>query len=251
MAGKTTAERIVRRDRAVTIAGMLVLAVLAWSFLLTGAGMGDMAGSLAEMAPPGFLLIATMWWVMMIAMMVPSASPAILLYAQVHRARVEAINAPPTAAFLFGYLACWLAFSLVAAAAQLWLQAVALASPMAMALHSHSVAGLLLIAAGAYQLSPLKNACLAQCRSPAVFLSRHYRPGTAGAFRIGVLHGAFCVGCCWLLMLLLFVGGVMNLAWIAGLALLVAAEKLLPYGEWLARLAGLVLIGWGLALFVL
>ena len=106
----------------------------------------------------------------------------------------------------------------------------------------------LLIAVGLYQLSPLKDACLTRCRSPAQFISRHYPPGAWGAARLGLLHGAFCVGCCWLLMALLFVGGAMNLLWVAGLTLLVAAEKLLPGGGWIARIAGITLIGWGTVL---
>ena len=105
---------------------------------------------------------------------------------------------------------------------------------------------LVMIAVGIYQLTPFKDACLGRCRSPAQFLSRHYRPGVLGALRLGLLHGAFCVGCCWLLMALLFVGGVMNLLWIAGLTLLVAAEKLLPRGEILARVSGVILIAWGI-----
>ena len=200
------------------------------------------------MERPSFALVVAMWWVMMIAMMVPSAAPTVLLYAQVHRTRFKPGGNPPIGAFLWGYLLCWLIFSIVAAAAQLWLERSALASPMTMALHSRVAAGALLIAAGAYQLSPLKDACLGQCRSPASFLARHYRPGASGAFRMGIRHGAYCVGCCWPLMLLLFVGGVMNIAWIAALALIVAAEKLLPYGRWIARIIGVALVGGGLVL---
>ena len=201
------------------------------------------------MAPPSFTLLALMWWVMMIAMMVPSAAPVVLLYAQVHRTKID--TGPPIGAFLFGYLLCWLFFSLVAAAVQSWLQATALASPMTMKLHANEAAGGLLIAAGVYQLSPLKDACLGKCRSPAQFLSRHYRPGAAGALRMGALHGAYCVGCCWLLMALLFVGGVMNIAWIAALAIIVAGEKLLPGGTLLAKALGAALVIGGLALLLL
>jgi len=153
--------------------------------------------------------------------------------------------APPTLAFLAGYLACWFGFSALAAVVQL-----AFASSMSMALENRLASSALLIAAGAYQLSPLKDACLGRCRSPAEFITRHYRPGQWGAFRLGLLHGAYCVGCCWLLMALLFVGGVMNLAWIAALTLLVAAEKLLPGGTWIARIAGIAMIGWGAVLLV-
>ena len=207
------AERIAKRSRVVTVVALAGLAMLSWVYILSGAGLPTMSGMAAS---PSFATITFMWWVMMIGMMIPAASPTILLYAHVHRHSNGAKSAPPTAAFLAGYLACWLGFAL--------------------------------IAAGLYQLSPLKDACLSRCRSPALFLSRHYRPGPSGAFRVGVLHGAYCVGCCWLLMALLFVGGVMNLVWIAGLTLLVAGEKLLPGGLWIARIAGIAMIAWGFAL---
>lgn len=201
--------------------------------------------------PASLLMLIIMWWVMMIAMMIPSAAPTILLYGHVHRSRVDPVAAPPTGAFLLGYLACWLIFSVAAAGAQSLLEQASLASPMTMALHSRIAGAALLIAAGLYQLSPLKDACLGKCRSPAQFLAAHYRPGGAGAFGMGLVHGAYCVGCCWLLMLLLFVGGVMNFAWIAVLALLVAAERLLPGGRTVGRLAGAALIASGVAFFAL
>ena len=232
----TGVEWIAVRSRTVTLSGLFMLSLLAWIHLLSGAGMEPMEG-MAGMAP-GWPLVAAMWSAMMIAMMVPSAAPVILLYATVHRRSQD--SPPATAAFLAGYLACWLGFSLLAA----WLQ-VAAASPMSMALGSQIVSGTLLIAAGLYQLSPLKDACLGRCRSPAQFLARHYRPGPTGAVRLGLLHGAYCLGCCWLLMALLFVVGVMNIAWVAALTLLVAAEKLLPGGQWIARTAGAGLIAWG------
>jgi len=232
----TGAEWIAVRSRTVTLSGLFMLSLLAWIYLLSGAGMEPMEG-MAGMAP-GWPLVAAMWSAMMVAMMVPSAAPVILLYATVHRRSQD--SPPATAAFLAGYLACWLGFSLLAA----WLQ-VAATSPMSMALGSQIVSGTLLLAAGLYQLSPLKDACLGRCRSPAQFLARHYRPGPTGAVRLGLLHGAYCLGCCWLLMALLFVVGVMNIAWVAALTLLVAAEKLLPGGQWIARIAGAGLIAWG------
>ena len=237
----TAAERIARRGRSVTIVGLAVLSILAWLYLLSGAGLGSMAGMEGMAAPPGWPLVAAMWAVMMIAMMVPSAAPAILLYARVHRHSHDT-GAPPSGAFLAGYLACWFGFSALAATLQIGLgNAIAV---------GREAAAALLVAAGIYQLSPLKDACLGRCRSPAQCISRYYRPGIWGAARLGLLHGAYCVGCCWLLMTLLFVGGVMNLAWVALLTLLVAAEKLLPGGQWIARLAGVALIGWGVALLV-
>ena len=188
----------------------------------------------------GWTLAAAMWVTMMVAMMLPSAAPAILLYARVHRHSLDIDAALPTAAFLGGYLACWFGFALLAASLQLLI-----ASPMSMAVEGKMAASIMLVAAGAYQLSPIKDACLSRCRSPAEFITRHYRPGLWGAARLGLLHGAYCVGCCWLLMALLFVGGVMNLLWVTGLTLLIAAEKLLPGGRWIARIAGLTMIAWG------
>lgn len=242
---RTAVERIVLRGRAVTLAGLAVLAGLAWLYLLRGAGMSPMSDMDVMAAAPGWPLVAAMWFAMMVAMMVPSAAPTILLYAHAHRRSVPDAGPPPTAAFLAGYLACWLGFSLLAAALQSWLEASAIASPMTMALESREARAAILIVAGVYQLTPLKDACLGKCRSPAQFLSRHYRPGTAGAVRLGLLHGVHCVGCCWLLMALLFVGGVMNLAWVALLTLLVAAEKLLPGGRYVAVAAGVGFIVWG------
>ena len=211
--------------------------------------MSAMPGMDDGRSSDAFLVVAAMWSAMMVAMMSPSAAPTILLYGRVHRNSAGA-SPPPTAAFLAGYLACWIGFALVAAALQLALERAALASSATMALHGRPAAAALLIAAGLYQLSPLKDACLGRCRSPADFLARNYRPGASGALRLGLLHGAYCVGCCWLLMALLFVGGVMNLIWIAALTLLVAAEKLLPGGNWLARIAGMAMVGWGAVLLL-
>jgi predicted metal-binding membrane protein len=175
----------------------------------------------------------------MVAMMLPSAAPAILLYARVRAQRHGSGPIVQPWIFLLGYLAIWLVFSIAAAAAQHF------AAGGAMALGDSRVASTVLIAAGLYQLSPLKSACLRQCRSPVQFLTRHWRAGASGAVRLGVLHGAYCVGCCWLLMALLFVGGVMNFAWIAALTLIVGIEKLVPRGDWIGRAAGVALIAWG------
>ena len=185
----------------------------------------------------------SMWTTMMVAMMIPSAAPTILLYARVQRR--AAASPPPTAAFAAGYLLCWTAFAAAAALLQAALEGSGLA-PSLMTGHRGSRAGaILIVGVGLYQLSPLKNACLARCRSPAQFLSRHYRPGARGALRLGLLHGAYCVGCCWALMILLFAVGVMNLGWIAALTLLVAAEKLLPGGRIVSRAAAVALLVWG------
>jgi predicted metal-binding membrane protein len=218
-----------------------------------GMSMGDMpmqAGS-PEWSPQTWLLAVAMWSTMMVAMMAPSAAPMILLYAKVRRHALsqgrDAGGLAPNAVFAAGYLIVWLAFSLAAASLQGALEASTLVSATLMSSASRWLSAGVLIAAGLYQFSPLKTLCLTQCRAPAGFLSRHWRPGAAGALRLGILHGAYCLGCCWALMALLFVGGVMNLAWIAALALLVTAEKLLPAGPWVARVAGALLVAWGLA----
>ena len=251
---------LLRHHRALSIAALLVLMALAWAWLIAGAGTGmapavalwpqpdppgDMSGM--EMGPPpwtptGFALTLAMWWVMMVAMMLPSAAPTILLYDRAAAHGGASSARPATGTFLAGYLAAWLGFSLAATALQAGLQRADLVTSMAMASQTRWLTAAILAAAGVYQLSPLKEACLRQCRSPAQFLSRHYRPGRAGALRMGALHGAFCVGCCWLLMALLLVGGVMNLIWIAFLTLLVAAEKLLPFGRRVALAGGVVCI---------
>jgi predicted metal-binding membrane protein len=220
----------------VTLIALAVLTLLAWTWLLTGAGMAGMGA--------GFALTAAMWAAMMVAMMTPSAAPTVLLYARAQRLNDYQAR-PPAALFVLGYLLVWLGFAVLAAGLQLELQHAALASPMTMALTGPRAAAILMILVGIYQLSPVKDACLGRCRSPAQFRARHSRPGAAGALRLGLLHGAFCVGCCWLLMALLFVGGVMNLLWIAGLTLLVAGEKLLPRGRLIAHIAGVAIIALG------
>ena len=248
-------EAALRRHRLLTLIALATLAALAWAWLLSGAGM-DM-GIIASLAPfphqgaptmampASYALLTAMWWVMMVAMMLPSAAPTILLYARA--ARHGGIARPPVATFLFGYLAVWGLFSCLAAGLQLLLQREMLVTGMAMASASRWFSAALLIGAGLYQFSPLKDRCLSRCRNPALFIAQHQRPGVTGALRLGIIHGAFCAGCCWGLMAILFVGGVMNIAWVAILALLVAAEKLLPGGKTIARLIGALLIGWGAA----
>jgi predicted metal-binding membrane protein len=188
----------------------------------------------------------------MIAMMVPSATPAILLFARVQRQAQArgplAGGATSVSVFVLGYLLVWGVFSLVATVLQFALEQAALIAMMGMGSRMRWLSGGLLIVAGLYQFSPLKHACLNLCRSPASFLSRYHRPGASGALGLGIRHGAYCLGCCWLLMLLLFVGGVMNLVWILALTLLVLAEKLLPGGAWVGRITGALLLLWGAAI---
>jgi predicted metal-binding membrane protein len=246
-------ERALRHDRILLVAGVSTVVVLSWAYLLAGAGtMQEMDGMLMPMSTGPWtlghaLLMLLMWAVMMAAMMLPSAAPTILLYATIARGR-NASGMPATASGIFaaGYVAIWTIFSLAAVALQYALQRLALLSPM-METTSMALAGGLLIAAGIYQWLPLKKTCLQTCRSPLEFVLTHWRAGTRGAFVMGLQHGVYCVGCCWMLMLLLFVGGVMNLGWIAGLAVLVLVEKLAPAGHWIGRGAGILLAGWGIA----
>ncbi len=258
-------EAMVRRDRLIVMAGLAAVVVIAWIYILAGAGMEmsalDMtsapgAGSagedaaMAAMRPMAWtagtaVLMFFMWWIMMIAMMLPSAAPMILLFATVNRRGAERGNPyVPTTVFAAGYLAMWAAFSVVAAALQWGLQMTGLVSSM-MTSTSLVLGGALLIAAGAWQLTPLKQACLRHCRSPLHFITHRWRKGRVGALRMGLEHGAFCLGCCWFLMGLLFYGGVMNLYWIAGLALFVAIEKMVPAGHWIGRVTGGGLVAWG------
>ncbi len=226
---------------------------------MTGtSGHSSMAGMLMSpvtWTPAHALLMFSMWWLMMIAMMLPSAAPMVLLHATVTRkglARADDAgqNTPShrlrsaTTAFIAGYLVMWGAFSLVAVVAQWALERGELLSTMMMSTSRFLGPGLLL-AAGLWQLTPLKTVCLRHCRSPISFLSTHWRPGVGGAFRMGIEHGVFCLGCCWFLMALLFYGGVMNLIWIIGLALFVLAEKMMPAGVAFGRVTGLLLIAWG------
>jgi len=230
--------RVLRHDRAILAGGVALLAALAWLFVLRGAGIPD-GMSMPAMPPPPFAALVLMWWVMMVAMMLPSAAPAILLYARVREARSSDPGIPQSWVFVGGYAMLWLVFAIAAAAVQ------RLVMGSAMAIEAERAAAAVLIAAGVYQLSPLKAACLSQCRAPAQFLSRHWQPGIAGAVRLGILHGVYCVGCCWALMALLFVGGVMNIGWIVLLTLIVAVEKIAPRGASIGRAAGAALAAWG------
>ena len=197
------------------------------------------------------ILMFLMWWLMMIAMMVPSAAPTLLLFHSLKKLGSEAQRAlPQTYLFLFGYLSAWAFFSVAACLMQAKLEANSLTSPMMMQSTSTYLSGALLVMAGIYQFTTFKNVCLEKCRSPAEFLAENNRKGEFGALIMGVRHGAFCLGCCWALMALLFVGGVMNLYWIVGIALYVAIEKLLPQLSWLDKVLGVSLIGAGILLIV-
>ncbi len=245
------------RQRVVIVAALAGIVALAWLYLLLSAA--DMQTSMAgmdrtmAMPPKGtveLLLLFAMWWVMMVGMMLPSAAPVVLTFANVNRNR-RARDEPyvPTALFAAGYLLAWGGFSVAATLVQWALERATLLSPMDMTTNSRLLGGLLFLAAGLYQFTPAKLACLRSCRSPLDFVLNHWRDGSVGALRMGTAHGLYCLGCCWILMLLLFVGGVMNLLWVAALAVVVLIEKLVP-GPWLSRIGGTLLVVAGVWLLV-
>ncbi|WP_298847139.1 DUF2182 domain-containing protein [uncultured Ruegeria sp.] len=258
-----TVEQVLRQDNAIVLGSVLVIILAATWYTIAGIGMNMSAVEMTRMAGPigepmkmgtattwsGTypLLIFLMWWVMMIAMMTPSAAPAVLLFTAIKRMGPEKDRtATFSLCFLSGYLVSWGVFSLTATALQWGLESIGLSDGPMMTIRSGLFAGSVLLVAGVYQFSGLKNACLRHCQSPARFLADHNRPGTFGAIRTGAMHGTYCLGCCWALMLLLFVGGIMNLYWIVGIAAYVALEKLLPRARWLAPVTGVALIGAGL-----
>jgi predicted metal-binding membrane protein len=255
MTSSSALESILKRDRLIVISGLAAVASLAWAYTLAGVGMGMNAFEMTAMgdagaasAPPTpwsparALAVFLMWFVMMIAMMLPSAAPMVLLFTAIARKRqTQPKSEIGAAAFAAGYLAIWGVFSAGAALAQWAFETSRLLTPMMQSTNA-LFDGLLLLAAGIYQLTSLKQACLGRCRQPVSFITQYWRSGTGGAFRMGVAHGTFCLGCCWFLMALLFFGGVMNLYWIAGIATYVLAEKFLPHQRWLSRAAGWALI---------
>lgn len=247
-AGASSAiEAALRRDRVVTLVALASVCVAAWAYIGLGIGTEMPGMEMPGMEMPTswtgayFALMVAMWTVMMVAMMLPGAAPMVLTYAALQRHRRQAAPHDATLLFTLGYLVVWTGFSVLAAALQWRLDSLALLSP-AMATANMVLAGGALVIAGAYQFTPLKQGCLVRCRSPVEFLTRHYR---SGPFGLGLRHGLFCLGCCWALMLLLFVGGVMNLAWIGVITLFVLLEKTIPPGRWLGRAAGVGLILWG------
>lgn len=263
-------EAVLRRDRVIVLAALAAVTALAWADLvwlandmamdgmdMTGfrmipAGQGLMMPASAPWQPVEFVYVFLMWVVMMIGMMTPSVAPMILIYARVGR-QAEAQGTPFAASgwFAAGYMLAWAAFSLAATSAQWGLERLALLTPM-MESASNMLGGLVLIVAGVYQWTPLKHACLSYCQSPLTFIMRHggFRPEPGAALALGFRHGSYCIGCCWALMALLFVGGVMNLLWIAALAALVLIEKAVRFGDIVARVAGLASIAAGLWLLL-
>ena len=240
------------RDRLLVLAALLGVTTLAWLYLIVDRrSTPDMDLPMSGMVMPmpwsiaAFALTFAMWWIMMLGMMLPSAAPTILTFgtlARRQRARGQAFA--PVSIFTLGYLLAWGGFCVVATVLQFSLDQAALLSPM-LAAKSALIGGGLFILGGVYQFTPFKYACLRQCRSPFAFLLNHWRDGWRGALGMGWRHGLYCLGCCWLLMALLFAVGIMNLLWVAAIAAFVFAEKLLPGGVWIGRAAGVLMLLFG------
>src|SRR5271157_5231919 len=256
-----TVDRLLQRDRWIIGGCVALITVLAWVWLWRQSLAMAPDESMPGMEMPGAAMVApsdaaayltrafVMWLLMMVAMMLPSAAPMILFYSGLARgARAKGAVLAPTSIFAGMYLAVWGGFSALAALAQWLLVRSGAISEMGLAFGNQRVGGALLIAAGLYQATPLKRACLDNCRSPLSFLMGLWRPGWAGAARLGLTHGIYCLGCCALLMALLFVFGVMNLVWVAALALLVLAEKTFSIGSRIATAAGVASVIVGLVL---
>src|ERR1700730_5516452 len=249
---------ILRRDRIIVAAALAALTALAWTYVLwlaadmnmggmemTGfrmvpAGIGIMAPAPAPWQAIEFVYVFAMWAVMMVGMMTPSAAPMVPIYSRVGRqATAQGKPFAATGWFATGYLLTWVGVSVVAIAAQWALERTALLDPK-MASASQVFGGIVLIAAGVYQWTPLKDICLAQCQSPLLFIQRQggFRRDRSGSLLLGLRHGAYCIGCGWVVMALLFVGGVMNVLWIATISAFVLIEKIVPVGRLISRIAG-------------
>jgi predicted metal-binding membrane protein len=260
MGNGSALESVLKRDRVLVIIALAAIVVVAAAYTLASVGMAMSAITMTKMAieMPGMvmkpvdwstsyaLIIFLMWCLMMIAMMVPSAAPMVLIHAAIGRKQKADRPLAATALFVLGYGAVWMVFSLVATVVQWGLESLGVVTGT-MEIASPVIAGVLLISAGLYQLTPLKGACLKHCQNPITFILHHWRPGTAGAFRMGLEHGSYCVGCCLFLMALLFVGGIMNLIWIAGIAVYVGIEKFFV-GHRLTIATGVILAAAGILL---
>jgi predicted metal-binding membrane protein len=253
-------DKVLNRDRLVVLGALAAVVALAWAYLayvvLAQPTMDMDAIAMAAMPPPVwdvryFAATLAMWMVMMVGMMLPSAAPTVLLFDALQMHGDPGLrHRRATALFAAGYVLAWAAFGVLATSAQWALSESMLLSAM-MTGRSPVFIGSLLVIAGTYQFTRWKTACLSQCRSPAGFLVRHRRRGPFGPLLMGVGHGVQCIGCCWALMALLFAFGVMNLVWVAALAVFVFVEKLTPAGALVGRIGGFLMIGAGLTMMAI
>ncbi len=245
------------RERVLLLGALALVVGLSWAYLAwMAADMAAASGAtLAHCAAmPGMssssaaylVWLLAMWAVMAVAMMLPTALPLVLLFGRIWRGRHPDLGVGgPTGRLVLGYLAAWFAFGLAAAALQLGLERADLVTPVMGKLRSSVAGGATLIGVGLFQLTPLKSACLTRCRSPLMFLMTRWRAGRLGSFLMGLDHGVYCLGCCWALMLVMFVAGVMSLLWMAALTVLMTLEKVVWRGDLLARGAGVAFLGAG------
>lgn len=259
MIGNNTLGVHLKRDRIIIISGLFLTTLLSWVYIVyLYKQMYPMNMDALFFAMPmtpewtyiDFSLLFLMWLVMMIAMMTPSVSPLILIFAKINRQRKQQERPFVNAAYLIaGYFLVWAAFSLVATALQWLLQQMSLLNPD-MKTTNKILGSIILIATGIFQFTPLKQSCLAHCRSPLNFVLQHWKEGKQGALKMGIENGFYCLGCCWMLMLLLFVTGIMNLLWVSIIAIFVLMEKILPRTKWVPYIAGTGLILYGILLFI-
>ncbi|HEY7228953.1 MAG TPA: DUF2182 domain-containing protein [Pseudolabrys sp.] len=264
---ETALTAVLRRDRVIVCASLFALIAIAWAYVLWliptmsmgGMEMLDMrmianpfdvamVPSLQPWSAAEFTFTFVMWVIMMVGMMTPSVAPMVLIYARVGRqAELQGKPLAATGYFAGGYLTAWAVFALVATIGQWLLERASLVTPM-LESASNFIGGLVLVAAGLYQWTPVKDACLKHCQAPLHFIQQHggFRRDGLGSLSIGFRHGLYCIGCCWALMALLFVGGIMNPLWIAGIAVFVLAEKVIPSGRVLSRICGVVLVAAGI-----
>jgi len=259
MAASNSLEYLLKRDRLVIISGLIFITLLSWLYIIylyNQMVYMDMSAFLfampmtPEWTATDFVLLFFMWLVMMVAMMTPSVAPLILIFAKVNRQRKQEDRPFVSAVYLMtGYFLVWAIFSLAATSLQWWLQQVSLLNPE-MKTTSKILGSIILIMTGIFQFTPLKQTCLKYCRTPLGFVLQHWKGGKTGALKMGIENGFYCVGCCWMLMVLLFVAGIMNLLWVALIALFVLVEKVSPSVKWIPYVAGFVLISYGILLLI-
>lgn len=236
--------RLFREERFYVLFGLFALIAISWAWLF----LWKMPSNGEVFSLSNYLAMFLMWAVMMVAMMVPSALPMILFYSgAVKKAERDGGNLAPLSIFVLGYIIIWTMFSAWAAFLQIFFQVMGVVNEMMVGTRPLILGGFLVLA-GLYQISPLKDTCLRFCQHPVMFITRHWKTGTGGALRMGLIHGGYCVGCCWALMILLFVGGVMNLLWVAALAIFVLLEKILPLPRRWPLISGGLMIIAGLVL---
>ena len=251
-------ERLIRKDKIIVLLLLAGLALMAWTYMVhmappstSGMVMGEASPCMMQWGFPDILLSLVMWSIMMVAMMLPAATPMVLMFASVNRQQnQQSVSLISTGSFVLGYLIIWIVYSGISAIVQWGLHSAALLSH-SMVISSPVLGGSLLLAAGVFQWTPFRDACMKKCRSPLGFILSEWREGKAGALIMGIKHGMYCVGCCWILMSLSLVLGVMNLLWMAVLTVFMVLEKTGAVGSWLSRAAGLVFIVWGLTIIII